>query len=158
MHGIAYAAALVLAAVLATAAIAKLRDRRGTAESFGALGLPLAVARGVPPLELALAVGLVVVPGWAAIGALVLLAAFTTFLVRSLRHGVVVPCRCFGGHREEPISATDVFRNALLFTTAAIALTAGGPTRPAAGALAATVAVTTLAAAALAAARRSARR
>jgi hypothetical protein len=139
MHGVGYAAALVLAAVFAVAGMAKLGDRAGTRTTFVALGLPEPAAAAVPAFELGIAIGLVVTPGWAAVVALALLAAFTTFLVRAVRSGVTVGCNCFGSARHAPVSAVELFRNTLLAIAGAVALSATGPTVPDASAIAVTV-------------------
>jgi uncharacterized membrane protein YphA (DoxX/SURF4 family) len=130
MHGLAYATALVLAAVFAAAAIAKLRDREGTRATFTAFGLPQPLATAVPVVELAVAVGLVVAPGWAAVVSLVVLAAFTTFIARAVRLGVRAPCNCFGRASDRPVSSVEIGRNGLLAVASVVAMTAPGPTSP----------------------------
>ena len=108
--------ALVLAGVFAWAGAAKVVDRRATARSFRALGLPgtTVLTTGVPVAELALAAGLVLVPGVAAPLAVGLLAAFSVVLGRALRDGVAVGCGCFGTARRGPVSSRDLVRNAVL--------------------------------------------
>ena len=132
MSELGYLAALVLAGVFAWAGAAKLGARRRTTRTFRALGLPapatLAVA--VPVVELALAAGLVVVPGWAAAGALALLAAFSVFLARGIRAGVDVGCGCFGSAASEPVSGVELVRNAVLAGAALVALAAPAPDAP----------------------------
>ena len=124
-----YLAALVLAAVFVVAAGAKIARAGNTATAFATLGVPrpAAVARLVPGAELAVAVLLIAVPRAGGVAGLVLLATFTVFLLRALRSGVEAPCRCFGGVREAPISAADVWRNAML---AVLAVAATGTTEP----------------------------
>ena len=117
-----YAAALVLAAVFVHAAVAKLRDQHGTATAFRELGLPGSAATVVPIVELALAAALIVVPGWAAVVALALLAGFTTFLGLSIRAGVQAGCNCFGSARRAPVSWIELARNGLLAALAVVAL------------------------------------
>lgn len=108
--------AVALAAVFAWAGAAKAVDRRATARSFRALGLPGAavLTTGVPVAELALAAGLVLVPAAAAPLAVALLAAFSVVLGRALHDGVAVGCGCFGTARRGPVSARDLVRNAVL--------------------------------------------
>jgi hypothetical protein len=132
LEGVAYAASLALALVFAVAAVAKLRRRSGTARAFASLGLasPRALALGVPLVELGLAVGLVVVPAWAGIVALAVLAGFTTFVVRALRRGDLRGCGCFGATRPAPMGEAEVLRNALLALTATLAAFAPGPVVP----------------------------
>jgi len=132
MTEVGYLAALILAGLFAWAGIAKLGARRRTSRTFRALGLPAAdtLAVAVPVIELALAVGLVVVPGWAAAGALAVLAAFTVFLARAVVDGVDVGCGCFGSAGDDPVSWVELLRNGLLAGAAVLALTAPGPTAP----------------------------
>jgi hypothetical protein len=133
MQDLAYAAALVLAAVFLAASVAKLRDRAGTRTTFAALGLPRPFASAVAALEALLAAGLVVVPGWAGVAALALLAGFTTYLVRAVRRGVEAPCNCFGSRGAQPVSSVEIVRNASLLLAAAVAATSAGPRWPGAG-------------------------
>lgn len=132
MSDVGYVSALVLAALFAWAGLAKLGARRRTTRTFRSLGLPTAdaLAVAVPAVELALAVGLVVVPGWAAAGALALLAAFTTFLVKAIRAGVDVGCGCFGSAATDPVSPVELVRNGLLAVAALLALAAPTPRVP----------------------------
>jgi uncharacterized membrane protein YphA (DoxX/SURF4 family) len=133
------ALALALAAVFAWAGAAKAVDRRTTARTFRALGLPAvtALTTVVPATELLLAAGLVLVPGAAAPVALAVLAGFTVLLFRARRAGVAVGCGCFGTARRGPVSGRDLVRNGVLGlvavvvavdqgTAAAGALLAGG--------------------------------
>ena len=131
--GVGYCAAVVLAAIFATAAIAKLRDLRATLEQFTALGLPRpgVFTRIVPLAELALVTLLLIVPAVGAIFAMITLAFFTTFLISRVRAGVSVPCACFGATVSTPLSWVDVIRNIGLFLLAATALVATRPVRPA---------------------------
>ena len=122
------ALAIVLAAVFAWAGAAKAVDRRATARSFRALGLPgeVVLTTGVPVAELLLAAGLVLVPAAAAPVALGLLTAFTVVLGRALREGVTVGCGCFGTARRGAVSGRDLARNGVLAALAlAVAINAG---------------------------------
>ena len=136
MHGVGYAAALVLAVVFARAGVAKLGTRGATEATFTALGLPPATAVAVPVAELVLAVALVLAPGWGAAFALALLAGFTTFLGRAVRAGVRVGCNCFGSARRAPVSWVELARNAWLVAAGVVALSASRPTVPHFGAVA----------------------
>lgn len=121
------AAAGVLAVTFAWAGAAKLGRPADAAAGFGALGLrrPEALAKGVPILELALAVALLAAPAAGAGVALVLLSGFTAVLVRALQRGVEVHCACFGSAGGPPLSWVELARNALLGGLAVLALTAG---------------------------------
>lgn len=132
MDGLGYACALVLAAVFVRAGAAKLARPATTAAGFAALRVPAAaaLARAVPFVELLTAVALVGAPRLGAVAGLVFLAAFSWVLVRTLRSGTPVPCNCFGTARTEPVSSTDLVRNALLAGLAVLSLSAGGPAVP----------------------------
>jgi len=130
--GVGYCAAVVLAALFATASIAKLRDLPATLEQFTALGLPRpgVFTRFVPLAELALVTLLLVVPAVGAIFAMVTLAFFTTFLIGRLRAGVTAPCACFGATVSTPLSRVDIVRNLMLMVLAGLALMASRPIAP----------------------------
>lgn len=132
MTDVAYTAAVFLAGVFAWAGLAKLADRRRTTATFAELGLPVPAVLGtaVPVTELALALGLLLVPAVAAFAALGLLAAFTTFLVRAVRAGSQVGCGCFGSARSDPVSSVEVARNLALACAAVVAGFATGPVLP----------------------------
>ena len=139
MADVGYVSAVVLAVVLAWAAIAKLRTPALTVESFRAMGVPVALARLVPVVELVLAVGLVVLPAPAGVAAAPVLVAFTMVLMRAIGRGVTVGCNCFGSSRSEPVSSVELVRNAMLLGLAVVAT--GG--RAAVPSLEAVVLVTT---------------
>jgi methylamine dehydrogenase accessory protein MauD len=122
---------LVLAAVFLVAAIAKLRDRRGSREALLAFGLPRPLAG---PVALAtalaeLAVAILLVPTSTAVagalGALVLLAAFSAMIAGALARGSAPDCGCFGSLTESRVSGWTLFRNTLLGGLAVVALVAG---------------------------------
>jgi hypothetical protein len=117
MTDVAYTLAVGLALVFAWAGVAKLLAPRPTARSFAALGVPPGLARVVPYVELALAAGMVLAP-ITAIGALVLLGAFTIVLVGA---DDGVRCACFGSASSEPVSWVQVLRNGFLAAAAAVA-------------------------------------
>jgi uncharacterized membrane protein YphA (DoxX/SURF4 family) len=114
--------AIALAAVFAWAGAAKAVDRKTTARSFRALGLPAvtALTTVVPVTELLLAAGLVLVPIVAAPLALAVLAGFTLHLVRARWAGVTVGCGCFGTARRGPVSGRDLVRNVVLGAAALV--------------------------------------
>lgn len=121
------AAACTLAVAFAWAGAAKLGRRRETAAGFADLRLPRpgALALVVPVVELALAVALLAAPAVGGTVAVVLLAAFTTVLVRALRRGGEVRCACFGQAGGAPLSWVDLARNGLLVGLALLAVTGG---------------------------------
>lgn len=143
MAALVWAARLVLAGVLVAAAVSKLRDRENLPGRLEMLAVPAgavpAVAVGLPTVELLVAVGLVawpssVVPTCVALGLLLL---FSVVAAATLSRGGEVPCACFGGASDEPISARTIVRNAWLV---ALAIVGTGST---AGATALAVLVTT---------------
>jgi hypothetical protein len=117
-------APVLLAAVFAFAAGAKLADQSATAEGFRDLRLrnPDRLAIQIPAIELATAVLLVAAPVGGAVMALVLLLAFSIFLARRLAAGSDATCKCFGGIRTRPIGWIDLLRNAVLAALAVLTL------------------------------------
>jgi thiol-disulfide isomerase/thioredoxin len=121
------AVSLLLSAIFAVAAVAKLRDRAGAREMLGEFGVP---QRGVAVLigaELAIAVTLAV-PVTHRVGALAALAALAVFsaaIAVQLAHGRHPTCRCFGTLRPSRVGASTLARNALLAALAAC-VAAGG--------------------------------
>jgi thiol-disulfide isomerase/thioredoxin len=136
MTVVALVARLVLAAVFAVAAFAKLSDRPGTRRALGAFGVPQGfVATAAIALPLAeLAVAALLLPSSTAVAgalaALALLAVFTTAIVVSLLRGRAPECRCFGQLHAKPTSWTTVGRNVGLLALAVVALV-GAVTEPA---------------------------
>lgn len=141
------APALILAAVMLSSAIAKIRhpdDLRGWAE----LGVPAAfrrewLLRAHPWAELALGVALAALGGalglLAAVIAVALMAAYTLLVWRawskSRQNGSDATCACFGA--PAPVSAVTVVRNAWLLLIAVAAASTIWTTPLAGGALAA---------------------
>jgi hypothetical protein len=125
---LARALALVLAAVFAWAAVAKVRERDATVASFRGLGLlwPSQLAVVVPAVEVGLAVALVAVPEVAAFAALALVLAFSLVIGRAVAVGSTVGCACFGGHADDrPVSVLELVRNGALGAMAVLASAAG---------------------------------
>jgi peroxiredoxin/uncharacterized membrane protein YphA (DoxX/SURF4 family) len=128
MTAVALLARLFLAAVFGLAAIAKLRDRRGSTQAITAFGVPdrLATPAAVvlPIIELTVAFALVL-PQLAVIGAAgaaVLLAGFTAAVAMNLARGRHPDCRCFGEIAAGPIGGATVVRNAVLIAIALVGL------------------------------------
>jgi protein-disulfide isomerase len=126
---VALIARIVLAAVFASAGIAKARRPAATAETAQALGVPRPLGRplGVllPGVELALAVWLVSGRGArsAAVAAALVLIAFSLVLLRALRAGRRPACNCFGATSTEPIGPGTLARNGALVLVAALGAT-----------------------------------
>ncbi len=121
---------VALAGVLVTAAVAKLRDRRTTANAFRGLRLPAppTLAIAVPLVEIG-AAGLLL--AWARVGGIVaaaLVVGFSFVLVRARRFGEV-RCGCFGAADSAAVTWVTFVRNALLAVGAALVAIAG-PARP----------------------------
>jgi peroxiredoxin/uncharacterized membrane protein YphA (DoxX/SURF4 family) len=123
-----------LAAVFAVAAVAKFRDREGTAEALKGFGVP---DRFVPqaiyllPVVEALCVVLLVIPATYLLGtgvAVALLIAFTVAIIVNLARGNRVPCGCFGEMSPKPIGGRTVGRNISLLAFSAYVLLAAPST------------------------------
>jgi peroxiredoxin len=124
---------LILAAVLAVAAVAKLADRRGTGGSLEGFGLPPAAAPylavALPGVELLVAGALVpVATAWAgALAATALLVSFAgaIALALALARGSVADCHCFGRLSSETVGWSTLARNLVLVGLAAFVAIAG---------------------------------
>lgn len=135
-----------LAAILALAGVAKLADRKGSAQAareFGLGRLASAAAGLVPILELGLAAALV--PAWsarvAAAGVVVLLSSFTVAMAVALARGRRPDCHCFGRLHRSHAGLAGLTRNAGLLAVAAVvasrpAASAGWPELAVSGAIA----------------------
>ena len=108
-------AALALAVVFAWSSVAKLVTR----PDMTALGLPRWSGWATAIVEATLAVLLLLRPADGGIAALVVLAGFTTFLVRRLNSGT--GCGCFGTSKAEAVTWKDLVRNTALLALAGIA-------------------------------------
>ena len=127
---------LILIAVLAVAAVAKLADRNGARAAVTGFGVPAALA-GVaatllPVLEL-IAAALLLPAATAAIGAglaAALMLAFSAAITRSLLRGEAPECHCFGALHSEPAGAKTLARNLILAGSATAVALAGPGTSP----------------------------
>ena len=124
----------LLAAVFIVAAIGKLLDLEGSRRALVEFGVPARAARlgGVvlPLAELAVAIALLFVPtaSWGAVGALLLLLAFSAGVVRAMSRGEAPDCHCFGQIHSEPAGRSTLIRNAVLAAAAVLVVVAGpGP-------------------------------
>lgn len=115
-------AGVVVGATLLVSGVLKQSSRQWPAQA-ASLGVSRSLARVVPPIEIALGALLVagVARAWTGWAAVVLLAAFTAFLVRRLRQGVRVPCACFGALSNRPVGPWSVVRNVVLIAAAVLA-------------------------------------
>jgi methylamine dehydrogenase accessory protein MauD len=122
---------LLLAAVFATAAIAKLLAPQRTAASLEDFGVPRAAVPAatyaLPLAELAIAALLIPVStaGWAALCAAALLAGFSTAITRVLARGETVDCNCFGAAAARPVGRSTLVRDVILFAIAGFVAIAG---------------------------------
>ena len=124
-------APFLIAAVLVWSAVGKLRDPGVAAAGFAALRVPSAlsrpwVVRSHPYVELALAVLLVLGPGWlgtlGAVGSLALMLVYLVLVVRAVRAGEDVDCACFGSWGPGRVTRGTVWRNAWLVLLAALSV------------------------------------
>src|SRR5689334_20113958 len=117
---------VLLSAVFAAAALAKLGDRRGSERAITDLGLPQATAPLlawiVPLVELAVAALLLpAATAWrGGVAALALLAVFTALIGYNLLRGRAPDCHCFGQLTAAPIGRGTLVRNLLLMAAAAL--------------------------------------
>jgi hypothetical protein len=127
-----WTARIVLAAVLAMAAFAKLRSLDefvGVVHNYRVLPefLVRPVAYALPPLEAAIALALLLEPTrrGAAIAAAALLAVFAVAMAVNLARGrVEIDCGCFAAALRQRISWALVGRNVALIALAALAMPA----------------------------------
>jgi peroxiredoxin/uncharacterized membrane protein YphA (DoxX/SURF4 family) len=128
MTVVAFLARLFLAAVFVLAAIAKLRDQRGTAEAITAFGgprrfaTPLAVVLPLVEFSVAFALLLPQLAPLGAASAALLLAAFTVAVAVTLAQGRRPDCHCFGQVASGPIGGATVVRNLALVALALVGL------------------------------------
>lgn len=132
-------APLVLAVVLLTSAIGKLRSPSTSAAAFDALKVPAPLAgpwlRAAHPwAEIALAVSLLVLPSAgqvaAATAALALLLAYLWLVVRARTFEDPVDCACFGAVGSDRVTGWTVARNAWLVGLGVIALVSATDASP----------------------------
>jgi uncharacterized membrane protein YphA (DoxX/SURF4 family)/peroxiredoxin len=122
---------LTLAAVFATAGVAKLADPAGAQKAIADFGLPAALAPSlaiaVPLAELTTAALLLpaITAWWGALAALALLLAFAAGIVANLAQGHKPNCHCFGQLHSEPVSWRTLARNGALMALAALVVWAG---------------------------------
>ncbi len=111
---------MALAAVFGAAGLAKLFDREGSKEALSDFGLP---ARLVGPAAIAIPLAELAVAGTlipqssarvGALGALVMLTAFTAAIAVNLARGRTPDCHCFGQFHSTPIGIPTLLRNGVL--------------------------------------------
>jgi uncharacterized membrane protein YphA (DoxX/SURF4 family)/peroxiredoxin len=124
----------VLAVVFLTAGVGKLLDLEGSRRAMRDFGVPdraVGIAGTALPLaEVAVGLALIFRPSarWAALAALVLLAAFIAGIVRAMARGEQPDCHCFGQIHSAPAGRATLARNALLGAGAAVVVVYGsGP-------------------------------
>ena len=108
---------LLLAAVFAVAAVAKLLDLEGSRRAMRGFGVGDRTANAlglvVPVAELSVAAALVFQPSarWGAIGAIVLLLTFSAGIANAMRRGRKPDCHCFGQLHSAPAGRETLGRN-----------------------------------------------
>ncbi|MBV8958339.1 MAG: DoxX family membrane protein [Actinobacteria bacterium] len=124
-------ARVVLAVVFAVAAVGKLADRPGTRGALVDFGVPESLADPgalvLPFAELTVSAFCLVGPVavWGAMGALVLLAFFSTGIAVSLASGRRPDCHCFGQLHSAPAGPGTLARNAVFIVLAGLVLWRG---------------------------------
>ena len=125
------ASRLLLAGVFLIAGVAKLADRPGSRQAVVAFGVPErlagAVGVGLPATELVVGVALILNGSarFAALGALLLLAAFVGAIAVALRRGTEADCHCFGQLHSAPVGWRTLGRNGVLAVVAAFVVIVG---------------------------------
>jgi peroxiredoxin len=115
---------ILLAAVFAISAIAKLADRRGVRAALVDFGVPaplITPASAILPVaESVVALALLSSSSarWGAVGALALLVIFSAAIAVNLVRGRQPECHCFGQLRSGPVGTSTLVRNGLLATLA----------------------------------------
>jgi peroxiredoxin/uncharacterized membrane protein YphA (DoxX/SURF4 family) len=117
-----------------TAGVGKLLDLEGSRRAIRDFGVPDPVAGRVGPAlpvaELVIGVALLfpATARWAALAALLLLAAFIAGIARALARGEQPDCHCFGQIHSAPAGATTLGRNLVLAACAVVIVVYGsGP-------------------------------
>jgi len=122
---------VALAAIFVVAAGGKLLDREGARQAMRDFGVPGRLAPPaallLPVAEIAVAVALLPpVTGWfGAIGALLLLGAFSAAIAMSIARGKAPDCHCFGQIGGGPVGLSTLARNAGFGALAVVAIAAG---------------------------------
>ena len=124
-------ARMVLAGVFSVAAMGKMIDRDGTHRALADFGMPEPLAGpgavALPFAELTVSAFLLVRPVavWGAMGALLLLAFFTTGIAASLARGRRPDCHCFGQLHSAPAGPPTLVRNAVFLLLAGVVVWRG---------------------------------
>jgi uncharacterized membrane protein YphA (DoxX/SURF4 family)/thiol-disulfide isomerase/thioredoxin len=127
-------AQVLLAAIFATAGVAKLLDMPGSRTALVGFGLSQRAASAVAPLlpvaELAVAVALVPASSarWAAVGAAALLLMFAAGITNALIRGRTPDCHCFGNLHSAAAGPATLARNLALAGVAAFVAIQGPDT------------------------------
>ncbi len=122
-----------VAVTFAVAGVLKLLDREDTGESLRQFGVPRSLVAAatvvLPAVELVVAVLLVPAPTavLGAVAAAVLLTVFSVAVLRLLRRGESVACRCFGRHSERPVGPRTLVRNGILLALSVWIAASGRP-------------------------------
>ena len=117
-------ASILLGIVFLVSGASKIAAGPAWPDQARGLGAPAVVIPVVPWVEIALGAVLAmqVAPLAAAVVALLVLAAFTTLIIRRLRQGQHPPCACFGTWSTKPLGAGHVARNVGFMALAVVSL------------------------------------
>jgi thiol-disulfide isomerase/thioredoxin/uncharacterized membrane protein YphA (DoxX/SURF4 family) len=122
---------LLLAGVFAVAGVAKLADLAGSRRAVVSFGVPerlaAAAGTGLPLVELAIAVALIVSAAarFGALGALALLSVFVVAIAVAMARGNEADCHCFGQLHSAPVGWWTLARNLVLAAAAAFVAVEG---------------------------------
>src|SRR5438309_1125589 len=122
---------IVLAAIFATAGVAKLADLKGAEKAAKGFGMSGALAVFGPVLlsiaEIVLG-GMLLFPSvswYGSIGATALLTAFIAMMAYQWSKGNSPDCHCFGQLHSEPVGIKSIIRNVIFLALAALPLISG---------------------------------
>ena len=123
MSTVGLVASVLLGVVFVVAGASKLAAGEQWRTNARDLGAPTVAVVAVPWAELV--IGALMIVGlwtpWPAIGAAVMLAAFSVLLIVHLRNGDRPPCACFGEWSAAPIGRSHLVRNAVFLLLAGLA-------------------------------------
>lgn len=122
---------LILAALLITAGVAKLADRKGAEKAAKGFGVSGPLATFGPVL---LSIGEIIIGSmllfpsvswFGAVGAVTLLVVFIVMMTYQWFKGNAPDCHCFGQLHSEPVGVKSIVRNVLFLALAAVPLLSG---------------------------------
>ena len=123
METVGTVAAIAVGLAFVAAGVFKLADGPGWPKQAADMGVPPAVSRVVPFVEIVVGAVLAaqLAEPWPAVAAIVMLVAFTIVIALRLLDGSRPPCACFGSRSTRPLGTYHVVRNLALLALAVLA-------------------------------------